>query len=119
MGFLFSISGSCSRLGMGTMGERIIQPVGGKALTNAHHRVPTHFERFGHLFIGPTRTCSVAINLEQDPSMREFAGGGFAFGYQLMERVALLFTEFYFILVGAILHISLLESGFSLVEPLG
>jgi hypothetical protein len=55
------------------------------------------------------RARSVAIDFEQDASMSEFAGRGFAFRDQLLERVALLLAQLYFVLMRAFLHGFLLE----------
>lgn len=90
MRFLLPIQRPRSRLRMRPMGECVIQSVSRKALANADHRVATHLEHFSDLFIGPARAGSVAINFEQDTRMAEFARRGFAFGNQLVERVALL-----------------------------
>jgi hypothetical protein len=49
---------------MVTVGERIIQPVVHKPLANTDHGVAAHLEGLGDLFIGPSGTRSVAINLQ-------------------------------------------------------
>jgi hypothetical protein len=45
----------------------------------------------------------------QHTSMSEFAGRGFAFRDQLLERVTLLLAQFYFVLMRVFLHGFLLE----------
>ena len=49
---------------MRTVGECIVEPVGGKAFADTDHGGATHLERFGDLFIGPSRDRGVAIDLE-------------------------------------------------------
>lgn len=86
---------------MPSIGERRLAPLSkGRA---------THLEGLGHLFIHPTRTRSVAIDFEQDTRIGEFASRGFVFGDQLVERVALLLAQFYFVLMRTFLHGFLLE----------
>src|SRR5690348_16884861 len=93
MCLLFPIEGACSPLRMGAMGERILQPLVHKALTNTEHGVATHLEGFGHLLIGPALSWSGAIDFQEDTSVGEFSGWGFAFRDQLLERVALPCTQ--------------------------
>jgi hypothetical protein len=57
----------------------------------------------------------VAIDFEQDTSMGEFASRGFAFGDQLVERVALLLAQGHFILMWDFLHGFLLDIWASLL----
>ena len=116
MSLLFPIQGSGSRLGMRTMGQRIIQAVGHKAFADADDAVATHLEGFGHLLIGPARIRSVAIDLEQDTGMRQLSGGSFAFRDQLVERVALFLTQGDFMFVRASCMIFSLFSGLSFFQ---
>src|SRR5450432_2524062 len=62
MRFLLSIQGSCSRLGVRAMIERIIQSLVHETLANADHGVATHLKGLGHLLIGPAWAWSVAID---------------------------------------------------------
>lgn len=84
MGFLLSIEGMGSCLGMKAMVECIVQAVVYEALADADHRVTAHLEGFGHLFIGPARTRGMAIDLQKDTGMRLLSRGRFACSKQLL-----------------------------------
>ncbi len=93
MGFLLSIQGSCSRLAMKTMVERIIQAVGNFALADADHRVTTHFKCLSHLLIGPSGARCMAINFQEDAGMSLLSDWSFASGEQLLQKKPLFFTQ--------------------------
>jgi hypothetical protein len=69
---------------MMTMIECIIEAVIDEAFTDADHGVTTHLESFGHLFIGPARTRSMAIDVQKNTSMRLLSGGRCACRKQLL-----------------------------------
>ena len=99
MRFLLSIQGSSSRLRMEAVVECIIQPLVHETLANADHRVTTHLEGLGDLFIGPAGTRSVAIDLEKYAGMGLLANWRIAFGKQLLQDKTLFFTQFHFVLM--------------------
>ena len=84
MRFLLAIQGAGSRVRVEAMGERILQPLVHEALADAHDHVATHLKGFCHLLIGPARTRSVAINLEEDAGMGLLPNWGCATRKQML-----------------------------------
>ena len=51
VGFLLSIQGLRSRLGMRAMTHCVLQPVRHEAFTDTDHRVTAYLKGFGHLLV--------------------------------------------------------------------
>ena len=78
---------------MGTVGQRIIQPVVHKAFADADHRVAAHLESFCHVLVSPPRTRSMLIDFQEDTGMGELASGSIPLGDQLFHNKALVFAS--------------------------